>query len=209
MLHTKYYKDYGLAISGLVNHHQVNALEYNREVDEALPLDGLITPNPELRQLLEDVDKSKVKMWLFTNAYITHGQRVVRLLGIEDLFDGITFCDYRQIPFICKPHREMFEKAEAEAGVQSVEDCYFVGQYSRFCSENPLDFFVDDSHLNCRHAQARGWTAAHLLEPDLPEPEQRAAKYQIRDLSSLRSIFPHFFKSSAGVGSGHAIAQQL
>ncbi|KAL8901433.1 MAG: hypothetical protein Q9207_005203 [Kuettlingeria erythrocarpa] len=126
MLHMEYYKNYGLAISGLVTHHKVDPLEYNREVDDALPLDGLITPNSELRRLLEDIDKSKVKMWLFTNAHITHAQRVVKLLGIEDLFEGITFCDYRQLPFVCKPHREMFEKAEAEAGVQSVEDCYFV-----------------------------------------------------------------------------------
>ncbi|KAL9027915.1 MAG: hypothetical protein Q9196_003636 [Gyalolechia fulgens] len=178
MLHHKYYQDYGLAISGLVMHHKVDPLEYNREVDDALPLDGLITPNPELRQLLEDMDNSKVKLWLFTNAHITHGQRVVRLLGIEDLFEGITFCDYRKMPFVCKPHREMFEKAEAEAGVTAAEDCYF----------------VDDSHLNCRHAQARGWTTAHLLEPDLPEPAEKAAKHQIRDLNSLRSIFPQFFK---------------
>ncbi|KAL9597563.1 MAG: hypothetical protein Q9219_005065 [cf. Caloplaca sp. 3 TL-2023] len=161
-------------------HHKVDPLEYNREVDDALPLDGLITPNPELRQLLEDIDKSKVKLWLFTNAYITHAQRVVKLLEVEDLFEGITFCDYRKLPFICKPHQEMFEKAEAEAGVTSTENC----------------FFVDDSHLNCRHAQARGWTTAHLLEPDLPEPAERAAKYQIRNLNQLRSVFPHFFKPS-------------
>ncbi|KAI4102261.1 MAG: hypothetical protein L6R37_004511 [Teloschistes peruensis] len=128
MLHQKYYKDYGLAISGLVKHHKVNALEYNREVDDALPLDGLITPNPDLRKLLEDIDTSSVKPWLFTNAYVTHGQRVVKLLGIEDLFEGMTFCDYNKLPFICKPHSEMFRKAEVEAGAPSTKNCYFVGQ---------------------------------------------------------------------------------
>lgn len=193
MLHMKYYQDYGLAISGLVRHHKIDPLEYNREVDDALPLDGLITPSSELRRLLEDIDKSKVKMWLFTNAHITHGQRVVKLLDIEDLFEGITFCDYRKLPLVCKPHREMFEKAEAEAGVRSVEDCYFVGKCRRSFRWNSLDFCADDSYLNCRHAQARGWTTAHLLEPDLPEPEERAAQYQIRDLTCLRNIFPQFF----------------
>ncbi|KAL8807152.1 MAG: hypothetical protein Q9182_000834 [Xanthomendoza sp. 2 TL-2023] len=181
LLHQKYYKDYGLAISGLVVHHKVDPLEFNREVDDALPLDGLITPNPDLHRLLEDIDTSKVKPWLFTNAYITHARRVVKLLGIEDLFEGITFCDYSQLPFICKPHREMYEKAEREAGASSSEKCYF----------------VDDSHLNCRHAQARGWTTAHLLEPGRPEPAEKACKYQIRDLESLRLIFPHFFRSSS------------
>ncbi|KAL8967189.1 MAG: hypothetical protein Q9183_003034 [Haloplaca sp. 2 TL-2023] len=193
MLHQRYYKDYGLAISGLVMHHKVDPLEYNREVDDALPLDGLITPSPELRKLLEDLDTSRVKPWLFTNAYITHGRRVVKLLGINDLFEGITFCDYSKLPFVCKPHREMYEKAEAEAGARSTKDCYF----------------IDDSHLNCRHAQARGWTTAHLLEPDMPEPVERASEFQIRDLDSLRSIFPHFFKTSQQNGSGQTSHAQL
>ncbi|KAI4145405.1 MAG: hypothetical protein L6R39_003809 [Caloplaca ligustica] len=200
MLHMRYYKDYGLAISGLVMHHKVDPLEYNREVDDALPLDGLITPNPDLRQLLEDIDKSKVKMWLFTNAHITHGQRVVKLLGVEDLFEGITFCDYRKMPLICKPYREMYEKAETEAAVRSVEDCYFVGMQIPPTEKNFLTSPADDSHLNCRHAQARGWTAVHLLEPDLPEPEERASKYQVRDLKELRSIFPQFFRTSTAKG---------
>ena len=127
MLHMKYYEDYGLAISGLVMHHKIDPLKYNREVDDALPLDGLLTPNPELRKLLEDLDTSIVKPWLFTNGYITHALRVVKLLGIDDLFEGITFCDYSQMPFICKPLPEMYEKAEREAGARSSEDCYFVG----------------------------------------------------------------------------------
>ncbi|KAI9726703.1 MAG: hypothetical protein M1834_008638 [Cirrosporium novae-zelandiae] len=178
MLHNKYYKDYGLAIEGLARHHKVDPLAYNREVDDALPLDGIIFPDPQLRQLLLDMDKKKVKLWLFTNAHITHATRVVRLLGVEDLFDGLTYCDYGAKSMLCKPHVKMFEKAEQEASARSIKDCYF----------------VDDSHLNCRHAQARGWTAIHLVEPGDPEPEVRASKYQIRRLEELRDIFPQFFK---------------
>lgn len=128
MLHQKYYKDYGLAITGLALHHEIAPLEFNREVDDALPLDNIIKPNPRLRQLLADIDKTKVKLWLFTNAYITHAQRVIRLLGIEDMFEGITYCDYGEIPIKCKPDTEMYEKAEIEAGAPSVEDCFFVGR---------------------------------------------------------------------------------
>lgn len=117
-----------MAISGLVQHHKVDPLDFNREVDDALPLDKAIKPDPKLRKLLEDLDKTKVKPWLFTNAHITHGQRVVRLLGVEDLFEGITYCDYGKFPFVCKPHKEMYEKAEAEAKAPSVEECYFVGE---------------------------------------------------------------------------------
>lgn len=95
-----------------------------------MPLDNVITPNPQLRKLLEDIDQSKVKLWLFTNAYITHAQRVVRLLGIEDMFEGVTYCDYSKMPLVCKPHTGMYEKAEMEAGALSAEDCFFVGKSS-------------------------------------------------------------------------------
>lgn len=129
-LHKEYYTTYGLAIEGLVRHHQIDPLEYNTKVDDALPLQDIIKPNPQLRKLLEDIDRSKVKPWLLTNAYVTHGRRVVKLLGIEDLFEGLSYCDYSQIPIVCKPHKDMFAKAMKEAGAQRPEDCYFVGMYS-------------------------------------------------------------------------------
>ena len=127
-LHYRYYQEYGLAIEGLVRHHKVDALEYNTKVDDALPLEDVIKPNPDIRKLLEDIDTSKVRMWLFTNAYITHGKRVVKLLQIEDLFEGMTYCDYGMERFVCKPHEEMYDKAMKEAGVKSNDNCYFVGK---------------------------------------------------------------------------------
>jgi len=180
MLHQKYYSEYGLAIEGLTRHHKIDPLEFNREVDDALPLDDILKPDAALRDLLEDLDREKVKPWLLTNAYITHGKRVVRLLGVDDLFEGITYCDYSKPKLICKPNTEMWEKAEKEAGALGVESCYF----------------VDDSHLNCKFAQARGWTAAHLVEPQLPLPAMAASKYLIRRLEELRILFPQFFKST-------------
>lgn len=128
-LHQNYYKTYGLAIEGLVRHHKIDPLEYNRQVDDALPLESIIFPNPKLRSLLQDIDTTKVKLWLFTNAYVTHGKRVVKLLGIDDLFEGMTFCDYAAEKLICKPHEESFAKAMKEAGITENKDCYFVGSY--------------------------------------------------------------------------------
>ncbi|KAI1646062.1 pyrimidine 5-nucleotidase [Daldinia loculata] len=178
-LHQEYYKNYGLAIEGLVRHHQIDPLDYNAKVDDALPLEDVIKPDPQLRKLLEDIDKSKVKLWLLTNAYVTHGRRVVRLLGIEDQFEGLTYCDYSQIPIVCKPHKDMFAKAMKEAGVEKVEDCYF----------------VDDSFANAQGAQNLGWTSVHIVEEGLPVPASPASKYQIRHLEELRGVFPQFFKS--------------
>lgn len=127
MLHQKYYTEYGLAIEGLTRHHKIDPLEFNREVDDALPLDSILKPDPKLRELLTDIDKSKVKLWLLTNAYINHAKRVVKLLQVDDLFEGVTYCDYGQVPLICKPHQEIFEKAEIESGAPSSAQCYFVG----------------------------------------------------------------------------------
>ncbi len=127
-LHKEYYQSYGLAIEGLVRHHEIDPMEYNARVDDALPLEDIIQPNPALRALLADLDRAKVKPWLFTNAFVTHGRRVVRLLGVDDMFEGITFCDYASIPFVCKPHKDMFAKAMRDAGVGQVGDCFFVGE---------------------------------------------------------------------------------
>lgn len=129
-LHKEYYQSYGLAIEGLVRHHEIDPLEYNSQVDDALPLDNIIKPSASLKKLLQDIDKSKVKLWLFTNAYINHARRVVKLLEIEEFFEGITFCDYSESPLVCKPSEEMFRKAMRQAGVQEGRwgDCYFVGE---------------------------------------------------------------------------------
>ncbi|KAJ2896036.1 hypothetical protein MKZ38_005921 [Zalerion maritima] len=178
-LHAEYYTNYGLAIEGLVRHHEIDPLDYNSKVDDALPLETVLSPNPELRTLLEDIDRSKVKLWLFTNAYVNHARRVVTLLGVEDCFDGLTYCDYASTPILCKPHVDMFSKAMREAGVEKMEDCWF----------------VDDSWGNCVEAQELGWTTAHLVEEGVKAPEKKAAKFQIRQLGQLREVFPQFFKS--------------
>ncbi|KAL9057091.1 MAG: hypothetical protein Q9162_002525 [Coniocarpon cinnabarinum] len=178
-LHMKYYKEYGLAIEGLVRHHKVDPLEYNSKVDDALPLEKVLAPDPDLRRLIMDLDRSRVNLWLLTNAYVTHGKRVVKLLGVDDLFDGITFCDYSAKTFVCKPHHKMYERAMQDTGVKSPGQCYF----------------VDDSALNCRAAQGLGWTTAHLVEMTEEPPKEPASRFQIRSLYELPNIFPQFFKS--------------
>ncbi|PPJ49828.1 hypothetical protein CBER1_03337 [Cercospora berteroae] len=181
MLHQRYYKDYGLAIEGLVRHHKVDPLEYNAKVDDALPLDDIIKPDPQLRKLLQDIDRTKVKPWLFTNAYINHGKKVVRLLGIEDQLEGITYCDYGAEKLLCKPDPAMFDKAMREAGVKDPTKCYY----------------VDDSAINCVGGKKYGLKTVHLVEEGTKSPPEPACDHQIKDLEELRGLFPEVFNQSS------------
>lgn len=68
-LHSHYYREYGLAIRGLVRHHAVDALDYDKHCDAALPLDEVLKDDPRLRKLLSDIDRDKCHVWALTNAY--------------------------------------------------------------------------------------------------------------------------------------------
>lgn len=181
MLHQRYYKDYGLAIEGLVRHHRVDPLEYNAKVDDALPLDDIIKPDDKLRRLLEDIDRQRIKPWLFTNAYINHARKVVKLLGVEDLFEGITFCDYGAEKLLCKPDPAMFDKAMREAGVVDPTNCYY----------------VDDSALNCVGGKKYGLKTVHLVEEGSSSPSEPACDHQIKHLEELRALFPEVFRTGS------------
>lgn len=86
----------------------------------------MISYDPELRKLFEDIDKSKVRIWGLTNAYRLvclivvldetglyisrqHAERVLRILKLDDLFDGLVYCDYNMKDFVCKPEPEYYE----------------------------------------------------------------------------------------------------
>ncbi|VUC30799.1 unnamed protein product [Clonostachys rosea] len=175
----RYSKTYGFMLEGLVRHHSIDAKHYNSTIDEGLPIETLLKPDPKLRQLLQDIDRSKVRLWLFSNADDVYVKRVVRHLEIDDFFEGISFCDYGRVPLLHKPKREKFQEAMQDAGIESTADCYF----------------VDDSYLNCRGAQDFGWTAMHIIHEGFPTPSSQASQHQIKSLEELRTLFPQWFKN--------------
>ncbi|CCG83358.1 Putative uncharacterized protein [Taphrina deformans PYCC 5710] len=186
-LHYRYYKDYGLALQGLIKHHQIDPMKYNAEVDDSLPLDQCLTKDPQLRQLLERIDRNKIRLWILTNAYINHARRVLKLLDVEDLFEGITFCDYAEGENLtCKPYPEFYERAMREAGIKDKDKC----------------FFVDDSLTNVEGAVRFGWKETiHFKEPlDHPSghrPPSKGISFKVIDsLNELSSIYPQFMSKS-------------
>jgi len=177
-LHQQYLRDFGSTIEGLIHHYQVNPVSFNKQVDDALPLEDLLEEDIQLQQTLSRFDKTKVKLWLLTNAHITHARRVVRILGVEQYFEGITFCDYASGDLVLKPSREMYAVAERDAGVGDVREC----------------FFVDNSVQNCVAAQERGWTVVHLCEEPHVVEDGEDVKHRVGSLRELLDLFPMFVR---------------
>lgn len=159
-LHAKYYREHGLAIRGLLKHHSgIDPLDYDRRVDGSLPLTDILKPEEELTKLIEDLDRSKCRVFALTNAYKTHGLRCIQLLGLEHLFDGILYCDYSAGPlFCCKPDVAYYEAASEIVGMKDV---------SKF-------HFVDDNVNNIRVAKELGWGSSVLYKEDDPPPVEAA-----------------------------------
>ncbi|RKP32764.1 pyrimidine 5-nucleotidase [Metschnikowia bicuspidata] len=147
-LQVDYFQTYGLALEGLVRMHQVDAMDYNLKVDDALDLESVLSYNPRLREML-----IRVKLlgrfdlfWLATNAYKNHAFRVISILGVADLFDGLTFCDYAQYPIVCKPMPEFFFCLLLALRIDKDDK----GALSHL-------YFVDDSGLNVKAAHDLGF----------------------------------------------------
>ncbi|PAV20862.1 pyrimidine 5-nucleotidase [Pyrrhoderma noxium] len=196
VMHLKYYKTYGLALRGLVRHHGVDTLDFDRRCDQTLPLENMIKPNPTLRKLLEDIDRSKARVWALTNAYVVHARRVLKILEIEDLFEGVVYCDYQEKDFFCKPEPEFFHAAMRKAGISDPAKCYF----------------IDDSATNINAACKLNWGhCIHFCEKGLETTEggvrkmilgtldlsttDLGKKSQIDSLEDLREVWSEIFKT--------------
>ncbi|KAI0091986.1 pyrimidine 5-nucleotidase, partial [Irpex rosettiformis] len=191
-LHHKYYTQYGLALRGLVRHHEIDPLDFDKQCDGSLPLEDMIKPDPKLRKLLQDIDRSKAQVWALTNAYITHATRVLTILGVQDLIEGLIFCDYAQPNFSCKPEPEYYHNALKKAGITNPQKVYF----------------IDDSRSNVLAAHRLGWAhCVHFCEHGLEtveggRPKQIGADGQpaledvtvVGQLEELRAVWRELFR---------------
>ncbi|KAH8924805.1 pyrimidine 5-nucleotidase [Atractiella rhizophila] len=181
-LHQKYYKEYGLAIRGLVRHHKVDPLDYNQHCDAALPLETILFPSPALHDLFRSIDTNKVRIWGLTNAFRDHASRVLKLLGLQEYFEGIVYCDYQNPTFNCKPERAFFEMAQRAPHPPS---------YNPTPEEiKSRNRFIDDSLLNIRGAIKFGWDPRYCLVLDEDGKEQINGTSQPPSLSSSERSTP-------------------
>ncbi|KAJ2663192.1 suppressor of deletion of TFIIS [Coemansia sp. RSA 1200] len=140
---TTYLRDYGLTVRGLMKHHDIDPAGFNEKVDGSIPIEDIIHPNPLLRTMIET---TTARVWGFTNAGHDHAWRVLKCLDVADLFEGVTFCDYLEPDFPCKPEPRSYAKAMNEASVDDPSLC----------------FFADDSLMNVQVALGLGWTSVHV-----------------------------------------------
>lgn len=146
-LGARFYRDYGLAIKGLIKHFSIDPREYDRFVDGGLPLDEILKPQLRLQSLIDRLSQ-KGHCWIFTNAGLPHALRVLSLLQIKDYFSGVIYCDYSEENFPAKPDRMAFARAMQCVGIEDPKKC----------------FFFDDSINNIRSAQEMGWNVVYIDE---------------------------------------------
>ncbi|OAV88596.1 hypothetical protein PTTG_01516 [Puccinia triticina 1-1 BBBD Race 1] len=159
-LHERYYKEYGLAIRGLIRHHSIDPLDYDKNCDLAIPLEDILSPDPKLRQLLLDIDRSKARVWCITNAYKTHALRVLKIMDLSDLFEGVVSCDYTNPNFHCKPEKEYYQEAVARSLAQESNPT----NLERADFSNHL--LVDDALINILGASKVGFGSSVHFDED-------------------------------------------
>ena len=168
-----YYENYGTTLRGLQTHHEVDENDYLAYVHD-LPLEEYISPDPQLRKMLESLPQKK---WIFTNADADHAKRVIRVLDIDDCFSGII--DVRALGFLCKPDHQAYQRALDLAGEPDPHQCVM----------------LDDSLRNLKPAHQAGITTV-LVGQAGEHPE---ATYSIKNLKDLPRVFSQLWSNSSNI----------
>ncbi len=158
----KYYNTYGSALRGLQLHHEINSEEYLAFVHD-LDLSKHLSPDKKLRQILKNIPFQK---WIFTNSDRNHTMRVLKALGLDDLFDGIF--DVWEMLSIPKPQVRAYQHVMTLLGNPDPRTCVF----------------VDDTLKNLPVPQKMGWHTV-WVDNDHQDP---GADYTIPSLHQLPEV---------------------
>jgi putative hydrolase of the HAD superfamily len=165
-----YFDTYGTTLRGLQIHHEIDAHDFLRYVHD-IPLEHFLHPDPELKPLLNSLPQRK---WICTNADAGHARRVLRFLGVENCFEGIT--DIIETGFIPKPSPDFYSRALEMAGENEFETCVL----------------FDDLPRNLAPARSLGMTTV-LVRPGITSDP--SADFTIASIHSLPQSFPELWKN--------------
>lgn len=127
-----------------------------------------------------------------------HAKRVRRILKLDDLVEGIVYCDYRVKDFVCKPEAEYFAIAGGSLFARRLFSS--MQQLSGNEASGPSKcYFVDDNRGHVDAARAVGWAkCVHFCKRENSEGEKIHTKrengvVEIETLEQLRSVWPEIF----------------
>jgi pyrimidine 5'-nucleotidase len=171
-LRQAYFAQYGTTLKGLQANFNIDPANYLNFVHD-LPLEAYLQPEPGLRQMLLSMP---LRRWVFTNSDVDHAQRVLKILGVEDCFEGII--DVWAMEPYCKPQREAYQRALELAGSAGPQGCAL----------------IDDSHHNLSTARQLGFFTV-LVGRNGAHPDADRA---LVDLIRLPDVVPEFWGDHGG-----------
>jgi pyrimidine 5'-nucleotidase len=167
----RYWKTYGTTLEGLRIHHQVEVDNYLAYVHN-LPLENYLKDDPHLREHLSSLPQD---LWVFTNADQVHAERVLKKLGIANLFTGIV--DLIKLDLVVKPDPAAYKKALQLAGSPDPAECVH----------------FDDLLPNLMTANKMGITTC-LVGNNSQPPDY--IDYQMETIHNIRNIMPELWTGS-------------
>ena len=162
IIREKYFREYGTTLRGLQANHKVDMDDYLAFVHD-VPLADYLHPDPELKAALASLPARK---FIFTKADKNHAGRVLEILGLQGLFEGII--DVHTIAPFCKPMPEAFELALKAVGNPRPQTCVL----------------LDDQRRITRAASQLGMYTI-LVGADNPGEDSQAALLNIAGLPGL------------------------
>lgn len=85
-LRQHYWRIYGATLKGLMRHHGTDPYHFLDKTHELLELPQMVIRTKRLRHFLQRLSGRKI---VYTNAPMSYAERVLDLLGIEDLFEVV------------------------------------------------------------------------------------------------------------------------
>ncbi|MCX6054898.1 MAG: pyrimidine 5'-nucleotidase [Chloroflexi bacterium] len=163
-LREKLFKEHGTTLRGLVTEYQINDQEFLDFVHD-IPIHKFLSTNLLLKRTLELYPQRKI---IFTNADTNHANRVLKVLGIFDVFEQII--DIRSVRPYCKPMPEAFDLAFSLSGIKSTHH----------------SVMIDDAHRNLVTANNKGMFTIQV-GTNIRNPYVDAA---IENLTDLPNVIP-------------------
>lgn len=143
---TPIFAKYNLTKRGLIGEGYVfDGDDYDRFIRQGA--DKFIKDDPGLRSFLTSLPQERKV--IFTNAPESSAHEILKLLGVDDLFEHVLGTDFLENK-VCKPEREAFDKVLGFLKVSPDKICYFEDSFKNLVAGKALGMqtvFVTSSTL--------------------------------------------------------------